>query len=140
MKEDPNRGTDGVNGIIANNASSLSLNGYTLPLTLAFGTLTQNGGTYSPKTAIDSYFYNYIPIYDDPEIDVKFSYGYDQISDYKWSTINSGLIIPYIGNATTPDTSYIPIRMRVTWKTTPSTYTIRKFFLDVSYTSTGQVT
>jgi hypothetical protein len=75
----------------------------------------------------------------DTDIRVKFSYGYDQISDYDWSKLKSVLVIPTIGNSTTPDTSYIPIRMRIEWLTHPSIYTIRKYFLDVSYSTQGRV-
>jgi len=70
---------------------------------------------------------------------VKFNYDYDQISDYDWGKLNSILVIPYIGNSTTPNTSYIPIRMRIEWVIPPSIYTTRKYFLDVSYSTEGKV-
>lgn len=75
----------------------------------------------------------------DKDIRVKFSYGYDQLSDYDWSKLNNILVIPYIGNSTTPDMSYIPIRMRIEWLNSPSIYTIQKYFLDVSYSTEGAV-
>jgi hypothetical protein len=75
----------------------------------------------------------------DNDINVKFSYGYDQISDYDWSNLNPILVIPSVGNSTTPDTSYIPIRVRIEWINPPSIYTIRDYFLDVSYSTEGNV-
>jgi hypothetical protein len=41
------------------------------------------------------------------------SYGYDEISVTKWKDKSSIIIIPSIGTSTTPDTSYIPIRIRI---------------------------
>lgn len=41
------------------------------------------------------------------------SYGYDELSVTRWEQRSSIIIIPSIGTATTPDTSYIPIRIRI---------------------------
>lgn len=41
------------------------------------------------------------------------SFGYDELSVTRWAQKSNILIIPFIGNQTTPDTSYIPIRVRI---------------------------
>ncbi|MDY0198782.1 MAG: hypothetical protein RBR68_13310 [Tenuifilaceae bacterium] len=85
------------------------------------------------------FYNNYLPIVPqttgvDSNISVKFSYGYDEVSEQEWENVKrSALLIPSIGNSTTPDMSYIPIRMRIEWKTQPTIFTIRDYFLDVTY-------
>lgn len=70
----------------------------------------------------------------DNNISVRFSYGYDEVSDQEWENVKkSVLLIPSIGNSTTPDMSYIPIRMRIEWKVQPTIFTIRDYFLDITY-------
>lgn len=44
---------------------------------------------------------------------VYLSYGYDELSQSYWDEQLSTIIIPSIGNANMPDTSYIPIRIRI---------------------------
>ena len=67
------------------------------------------------------------------DIRVKFSYGYDELSESAWEAQNEMLYIPAIGNLNTPDTSYIPIRMRIELLGNNPLYTIRNYSLDVSY-------
>lgn len=99
-------------------------------------------GSQSAVKKLDGkYKSNYVPITDatDSRVRVKFSYGYDEVSALEWEDLSSILVIPYIGNQTTPDTSYIPIRIRIEFKETPSVFTIRDYFIDVSYATTGGV-
>jgi hypothetical protein len=86
------------------------------------------------------YLSSYTPVTKDSTIEVKFSYGYDELSNYAWSIKNSGLYIPYIGNSSLYDMSYIPIRMRINFFSEPSLYTIRDYFIDVSYANEYEVT
>ena len=67
------------------------------------------------------------------DIRVKFSYGYDELSESAWETQNEMLYIPSIGNIHTSDTSYIPIRMRIELLGNNPIYTIRNYSLDISY-------
>ena len=119
----------------------LSVNGYNnIPVDIAYeGTLYNTGLTFASK-----YYSNYFPIsaqtYSlDNNVSVKFSYGYEEISELEWTNKNSALLIPSIGNSTMPDMSYIPIKMRIKWLTTPSILTIRDYFLDISYQSESLV-
>lgn len=43
----------------------------------------------------------------------KLSYGYDEVSFSNWENKTTILVIPTIGNVSTPDTSYIPIRIKL---------------------------
>lgn len=72
-------------------------------------------------------------IYTDDNIGVKFSYGYDELSNVEWESQNSALVIPQLGTINIPDTSYIPIRMRILWKNASSLFTIRNYYIDISY-------
>lgn len=87
----------------------------------------------------NKYMSNYKPIIDDGIVDVKFSYGYDEISYLDWSLKKSILIIPTIGTQGLSDTSYIPVRMRMKWKNVPSYLTIRDYFIDISFSEEQQV-
>jgi len=73
------------------------------------------------------------PVGDDEKLSVKFSYGYDEISSVEWESKGSVLIIPAIGRVNVPDTSYHPIRVRVTWKDKTKLFTIRDYSIDISY-------
>lgn len=66
-------------------------------------------------------------------VNVKFSYGYDELSMIDWNSQNEILYIPNIGNTTTYDMSYIPIRMRIQLLTQNPLYTTRNYSLDVTY-------
>jgi hypothetical protein len=81
----------------------------------------------------DQYMTTYIPVEDDGKVSVKLSYGYDELSFSEWESKSSIIAIPSIGTSGMADTSYIPIRMRMVWKDVPSLYTIRDYFIDVSY-------
>jgi len=81
----------------------------------------------------NSYKTNYVPISNDGDIEVKFSYGYDELSNYSWSNRKSGLYIPYLGNSTLFDMSYKPIRLKINFLSNPSLFTIRDYFIDISY-------
>lgn len=87
----------------------------------------------------NKYKSSYEIITNDPNIEVKFSYGYDEISYNDWYNKKSLLLIPYLGTQGMADTSYIPVRMRITWKTIATIATIRDYFLDVSYSFEGKV-
>lgn len=69
----------------------------------------------------------------DENITARFSYGYDELSSVEWEKKRSALFIPSIGNISQPDTSYIPIRLRMNWKKASSLFTIRDYYLDISY-------
>ena len=126
-----------------------TVNGYTGPV--GFSTEVQ------PQLIQDivipnSYNSNYIPVISDIDpvsknkietddsIGVKFSYGYDEVSSVDWESKHSILCIPNIGTRGTaanpfgnPDTSYHPIRARITWKKQATLLTIRDYFIDVSF-------
>jgi hypothetical protein len=87
------------------------------------------------QTVEDAYRETYLPVVDDGTVSVKLSYGYDELSYDEWAMKSSALVIPAIGTTGMADTSYIPIRMRLTWKVAPSIFTIRDYFIDVSYVS-----
>lgn len=88
-----------------------------------------------PVFLTDKYKTTYIPIVDDGIITVKFSYGYDELSYYEWFKKKPVLVIPSIGTSGMADTSYIPIRMRLNWKGDLSLFTIRDYFIDISYST-----
>ena len=145
MKEDSNIHTlSPAPGILSTNnttkAVSISINDYTgIDCSLGF----PYAASQSTSKRMDNvYQNNYIPITSltDSRIDVKFSYGYDEVSALEWDSMSSILVIPSIGNQTTPDTSYIPIRIRITFKESPSILTIRDYFIDISYLYEGEVT
>lgn len=88
----------------------------------------------------NKYKSNYVPVISNELIEIKFSYGYDELSNHEWSKKKSGLLIPYIGNSSLYDMSYIPIRMRVNFLSEPAIYTIRDYFIDISYEEELDVT
>jgi hypothetical protein len=96
-----------------------------------------------PEVSQNGYYDSYKPINsDNTKLDVRFSYGYDEISSVEWESKGNALIIPYIGKGPvdgaltgTPDTAYHPIRMRITWKDRTELFTVRDYFIDVSYQS-----
>lgn len=95
---------------------------------------------YSPAvtgsiTLQNKYKNTYIPVTEDDNVTVKFSYGYDELSFSAWEQRKSGLLIPQIGTSGGADLSYHEIRMRMTWKGTPTSLTIRDYFIDVSYST-----
>lgn len=113
----------------------LSLNGYSnIPAEVVY-----ESASYNSSLAYTNKFYsNYMPVTDetmtiDNTVSVKFSFGYNELSDLDWSTKKSVLLIPNIGNKTMPDMSYMPVRMRMTWNRTPSLLTIRDYFIDITY-------
>lgn len=76
----------------------------------------------------------------DANINVKFNYGYDELTQVEWEQANSTLIIPSIGTLPTLsnpegmyDISYIPIRMRINWKARTTGTTIRDYFINICY-------
>lgn len=69
----------------------------------------------------------------DEHITARFSYGYDELSTVEWQNTKPCLVIPQIGNSTSPDTSYIPVRLRMNWKKASSLFTIRDYYIDISY-------
>ena len=77
--------------------------------------------------------YTFVNQYTDSNIDVKFSYGYDELSNVNWSLQHEMLLIDKIGNSTMYDLSYIPIRMRIELKTNTPVYTLRDYSLDITY-------
>jgi hypothetical protein len=66
-------------------------------------------------------------------LDVRFSYGYDEVSELNWLSKKHGVLIPSIGNNTLPDNSFIPIRIRMYINGNGSLYTMRKYALNLSY-------
>ena len=76
-----------------------------------------------------------VSVFTDESINARFSYGYDELSNVEWANMKPGLVIPQIGSTGQADNSYIPIRLRLIWKSTSSLFTIRDYFIDVSYQS-----
>lgn len=129
---------------------SININGTTMPLGYSVEQIPTIPAEGIPITS--AYMSNYVPvlsdinpdsgnsIYTDDKIGVKFSYGYDELSDVEWGTKHSALCIPTIGLKSTPEnpfgtsnTEYHAIRMRMTWKAQSTLLTIRDYFIDVSY-------
>jgi len=134
-------GTGLTSGILktASNQVFLSMNSFQNILTTVAFPYSESQAT--TKVLDAKYQQNYIPITPstDMNVDVKFSYGYDELSELDWQGLTSVLVIPMIGNKTTPDTSYVPIRMRFTINSSPTIFTIRDYFIDVSYVFEGDV-
>lgn len=73
-------------------------------------------------------------------IDVRFSHGYDEVSEIDWLTKKASIILPSIGNSTYPDNSFIPVRMRLTLNNSyGNMLTLRNFSLHLSYGATGGI-
>jgi hypothetical protein len=70
----------------------------------------------------------------DSNIDAKFSYGYDELSNIDWAKKKPAVVIKSIGNIITPDTSYIPVRLRleVLMESLPL-YTLRDYSVSIAY-------
>jgi hypothetical protein len=85
------------------------------------------------EAELNGYYEHYIPVGDDSDISVKFSYGYDEVTSVDWEKKGNVLVIPNVGTTGVPDTSYHAIRMRITWKANTQLFTIRDYFLDASY-------
>lgn len=67
-------------------------------------------------------------------IDARFSLGYDEVSENNWKLKSSSLIIPAIGNQTTPDNSFIPVRMRLYLNQNyGDILTLRKYSIHLAY-------
>ena len=133
LKEESDNGSMSTGVITTNPASGtyLSLSSSTTPLYLE-----NVYESYAAPTTINltnKYMSNYLAVSFDELIEVKFSYGYDEVSNYEWSKKKSGLFIPYLGNSSLYDMSYIPIRMRINFLTEPSIFTMRDYFIDISY-------
>lgn len=94
----------------------------------------------SGTATISGYKAGYSVVKEDNDLSVKFSYGYDEISNAMWASKRPVLVIPTIGTQGTPNLQYIPIRMRLNWKQPPTLLTIRDYFIDVSYESENNVT
>ena len=93
----------------------------------------------TPITLIKNYEMPIGPTYDQ-DISVKFSYGYDELSNVDWATKKEGLLIASIGNSTMPDTSYIPIRMRIEiLMDSLPLYTLRDYKISIAYASETEV-
>jgi hypothetical protein len=144
MKEDSNISeTNITSGVLKTDHSTgivkFSVNDYTdIVISPGFPYI----GTQSAIKVLDGkYQQNYMPVLPstDAAVSVKFSYGYDELSNLDWDSTSPIIVIPMIGNQTTPDTSYIPIRMRLTFNETPSVFTIRDYFIDISYALEGDV-
>lgn len=75
----------------------------------------------------------------DNNINVKFSYGYDELNEPDWDRAKSVLTIPLLGNSGMPDISYHPVRMRIIWKNRSPLLTVRDYFIDISYQEEAQV-
>jgi hypothetical protein len=69
----------------------------------------------------------------DDTISAKISFGYNPLSPVEWAKMESVLIIPYLGTLHNGNTSYIPVRIRITFKNNTHITTIRTYSLDVSY-------
>jgi hypothetical protein len=75
-----------------------------------------------------------------PVKDVRFSYGYEELSELVWSSKSHSLMLPSIGNQSLPDNSYIPIRMRIYLNNTyGDLLTLRDYSINVSYSSEGTI-
>lgn len=70
--------------------------------------------------------------------DVKFSYGYDEVSELEWKNKKSSIIINNIGTSTAPDNSYIPIRIRL-WLNNESLFTLKKYAINICYSTEGTI-
>jgi hypothetical protein len=67
-------------------------------------------------------------------IDVRFSFGYDEVSENNWQTKKRSLVIPAIGNQYTPDNSFIPVRMRLYLNQNyGDMLTLRKYSIHLAY-------
>jgi hypothetical protein len=78
---------------------------------------------------------------DTGDLTVRFSWGYSELSGAMWATKRPVLVIPSLGVPGAPNTQYIPIRMRMSWRQNPPTMlTIRDYFIDISYGSELRVT
>lgn len=71
---------------------------------------------------------------------VKFSYGYNEVSEYDWiNQKKDGLIIQSIGSSSSPDISYIPVRMRIYLNGFGTQFTLNDYSLNIAYGSEGSV-
>lgn len=62
------------------------------------------------------------------------SYGYEELSSVKWAERSSMILIPSIGSHNYPDTSYIPIRIRIDIQQNSSmTSSLTDYALNVIY-------
>lgn len=134
MKEDTNIDSGAVSGRLdfSGGLVKLSVNGYSdkpAHLAMEYPGVAPTGDV----TLSNAYRSNYQPVSGFSYIDVKFSYGYDELSNTKWDDLSSIMIIPYIGTTGGGDTSLIPIRMRIILKEGNYSLTNRDFFIDVSY-------
>lgn len=136
---------DLVNGTIINDPDkgcSISINGDIVPLSISSEITPEVPAEGIPLVL--KYQADYTPIYEykvsdsdiyasDDKVNVKFSYGYDELNEPDWDKANSSLLIPYIGTTNMPDTSYHPVRVRIIWKSRSPMLTIRDYFIDISY-------
>lgn len=119
--------------------------GDTEKIPVSFSTETHLAIPSAGYSLINQYTSDVIPVTDyvkpldgllvqtDDNINARFSFGYDELSNVEWQNKKPGLVIPYIGNRSLADTSYIPVRLRLLWKSASSLFTIRDYFIDVSY-------
>lgn len=117
--------------------STLDLNGFSVPISLSTETPLADGtiNLVSNDAEQNGYYDNYAIIDGtDDTVDVKFSYGYDELTVVDWDNQSSVLVIPNIGTTGQPDISYHAIRMRITWKKKTEIFTVRDYFMNVSYT------
>jgi len=131
----------------------LNVNGQECPISWS----VDQAPSLDPVVSIagDNYYSNFFPIYNynyidgngdyqevesDSNINVKFSYGYDELSQVEWDKASSILAIPSIGTLPTLenpagmyDISYAPVRMRINWKARTAGTTIRDYFINIAY-------
>ena len=132
MKE--NEGTPSIiSGQVNINPLSLKLPGSAIAVGIdnAFEDFTYLSNILMQNT----YMSTYHPVDNDGKVEVKLSYGYDEISNYNWENKKSAIIIPYVGTVNIPDMSYIPIRVRIKLLEEPNIVTLRDYFIDISYES-----
>jgi hypothetical protein len=154
MKEDkaitPIASSGSLEHRLSDNMPMFVVNGFALPI----GSSKEDPLVFATGVPLPGRFMsNYVPVQSnldpdtgnsiesDNKLSVKFSYGYDELSNIDWATKHSALCIPNIGYKSQPntnpfgtaDTSYHPVRMRMTWKSQSTLLTIRDYFIDVSY-------
>lgn len=134
MKEDATVDPPVASGVLAfaPGVTTLSLNAtLNVPVELSYD--YPGGIPLASVTMTNVYKTSYIPITIADDITVKFSYGYDELSYARWSNKKSVLLIPTIGTTGLGDTSYIPVRMRITTTNKIPLITNRNYFIDISF-------
>lgn len=133
MKEDATINPEDATGVIIPNQELVNYFNINNSTNIEFDIAYENFVLTENIYLLNRYKNNYVLIEEDDQISCKFSYGYEELSDLDWSYKKSVLLIPYIGNSSMSDMSYIPIRLRIKWKGTPNILTIRDYFIDISF-------